>query len=85
MTGIIRPDFTGVSAYDAPPGFFLNSAAYAAPAPGHWGNAGRNSISGPAQFNLNASLGRTFRVHDRIALDLRVDSANVINHVTFPG
>ena len=53
------------------------------PAPGEWGNAGRDSITGPAQFTLNASLGRTFRVSDRLNLDLRVDSTNALNHVTF--
>jgi hypothetical protein len=84
VTGTIRPDYTGASVYAAPPGIFLNPAAYAPPAPGHWGNAGRNSISGPGQFTLNASLGRTFRVRDRLSLDLRVDSLNAINHVTFP-
>jgi len=84
VTGSIRPDTTGASPYDAPAGYFLNSAAYAAPAPGNWGAAGRNSIIGPAQFSLNASLGRTFRIKDRVMLDLRIDSANIINHVTFP-
>jgi hypothetical protein len=84
VTGSIRPDATGASPYDAPTGYFLNPAAYAAPTPGNWGDAGRNSIIGPAQFSLNASMGRTFRVRDRVMLDLRIDSANVINHVTFP-
>ncbi len=84
VTGTIRPDRTEASIYDAPPGFYLNSAAYAPPVAGHWGNAGRNSIIGPAQFTLNASVGRTFRVKDRFLVDLRVDSTNVINHVTFP-
>jgi len=32
---------------------------------------------------LNASLGRTFRVSDRFNLDLRLDSTNALNHVTF--
>jgi len=32
---------------------------------------------------LNASLGRTFRLNDRVNLDLRADSTNAINHVTF--
>ena len=59
VTGSIRPDSTGASVYAAPPGFFLNPAAYTAPAPGRWGNAGRNTIIGPAQFALNASMGRT--------------------------
>ena len=39
VTGPIRPDYTGKSVYDAPSGLFLNPAAYAAPAPGKWGNA----------------------------------------------
>jgi len=84
VTGTLRPDYTGIPLYEAPAGLFLNPAACAAPAPGHWGNAGRNSITGPAQFTLNASLGRTFRVRDRVSLDLRVDAANALNHVTFP-
>jgi trimeric autotransporter adhesin len=62
----------------------LNPAAYTAPLPGQWGDAGRNSITGPAQFTLNASLGRTFRLSDRLSGDLRIDSTNPINHVTFP-
>jgi len=83
VTGTIRPDYTGAPLYAAPPGFFLNPAAYTAPLPGHWGNAGRDSISGPGQFTLNASLGRTFRVSDRLNLDLRVDATNALNHATF--
>ncbi len=51
---------------------------------GQWGNAGRNSITGPAQFSFNASLTRTFRVNERVNIDLRVDANNVFNHVTFP-
>ncbi len=83
VTGTIRPDYTGAKLYEAPAGLFLNPAAYAAPAAGEWGNAGRNSITGPAQFTLNASLGRTFRVSDRFNLDLRVDSTNALNHVNY--
>lgn len=84
VTGSIRPDTTGVSPYAAPQGYFLNPAAYAAPTSGNWGDAGRNSITGPAQFSLIASLGRTFRIRDRIMVDLRFDATNVMNHVTFP-
>jgi trimeric autotransporter adhesin len=75
VTGTIRPDYIG--------GSYLNPAAYAPPLPGQWGNAGRDSIIGPAQFSLNASLGRTFRVSDHLNLDLRIDSTNVLNHVTY--
>ncbi|MBV8841392.1 MAG: TonB-dependent receptor [Bryobacterales bacterium] len=83
VTGPVRPNYTGAPLYEAPAGLALNPAAYVAPAPGQWGNAGRNSITGPNQFSWNASLGRTFRASDRISLDLRVDAVNVLNHVTF--
>jgi len=84
VTGSIRPDYTGKSVYDAPSGLFLNPAAYAAPAPGKWGNAGRNTITGPDQFTLNASMARTFRLNDKYSADVRIDAANALNHPTFP-
>jgi hypothetical protein len=84
VTGSIRPDETGVAVDRAPEGLFLNPAAYAPPASGHWGNAGRNSITGPGQFTLNGSVARTFRMSDRISVDLRVDARNALNNVTYP-
>jgi hypothetical protein len=83
FTGMLRPEYTGAPLYEAPAGLSLNPAAYAAPVAGRWGNAGRNSITGPAQFMLNASLGRTFRLTDRYSLDLRLDSTNALNHVNY--
>ncbi len=83
VTGSIRADYTGAGLYDAPPGLHLNPQALAVPAPGHWGNAGRNSITGPSQFSVNASAGRTFRWGDRLNADLRVDASNALNHPVF--
>ncbi len=83
VTGTIRPDTTGASLYAAPAGFHLNQAAYMPPRSGQWGDAGRNSIGGPSQFTLDASLGRTIRLHDRFNLDFRIDSTNLLNHVTY--
>jgi len=80
----LRPNYTGASVYNAPPGLSLNPAAYAAPLPGQWGDAGRDSITGPVQFTLNTSVARTFRLTDRLTSDLRIDSTNPINHVTYP-
>ncbi len=79
VTGTIRPDATGVTLNPTGAGRYLNPAAFRAPAAGQWGNAGRNSIAGPAQFGLNASMARTF---DRV--DLRFDAYNALNHVTYP-
>jgi hypothetical protein len=84
ITGSLRPDVTGASLYENSSNRNLNLLAYAAPVPGQWGNAGRNSITGPGQFALNASLVRTFHVAERVTMDLRVDATNVLNHPTFP-
>ena len=83
-TGTIRPDYTGAPLYNAPAGRFLNPAAFSAPLAGEWGNAGRDTVAGPAQFSLNGSLGRTFQLGDRRSLDLRFDATNALNHVTYP-
>jgi hypothetical protein len=85
MSGSLRPDVvTGVPIYLKNGSGFLNPAAFTLPASGQWGNAARNSITGPAQFSLNASITRTFRFSERISMDLRVEATNVMNHVSYP-
>jgi hypothetical protein len=84
VTGSIRADYLGLDPYEAPPGLHLNPAAYGAPVSGQWGNAGRNTITGPSQLTMNASAGRTFRWGDHLNADLRIDATNVLNHPLFP-
>ncbi len=83
VTGTIRPDLTGQPIYQAAAGYFLNVAAFAAPASGAWGNARRDSITGPGQFSLDGSLARTFRLRDPLNLDIRLDATNLLNHAVF--
>jgi len=85
FTNIIRPDLTGASLYNSGAGAHLNAEAYAAPAAGEWGTAGRNSITGPNQLTLNNSLARTFRPHGKWYLDFEVNSTNTFNHASFSG
>ena len=82
VTGTIRASVTGAPA-NAPEGFYVNPAAYTAPAPGQWGNAGRNSIIGPRVFSLDAGVGRTFLRGDRLNLDWRMNATNILNRVTY--
>ena len=83
VTGTVRPDYTGAPVREAPAGLFLNPAAYTAPAPGQWGDAGRDSIVGPTIFSLNASIGRTFRLGSRLFADWQMNATNVLNNVTY--
>ena len=82
---IIRPSLTGAAIYESAPGVHLNTAAYTTPAPGQWGTAGRDSITGPAQFSLDSSLERTFHPTRKFNLVARVDATNLLNHAVFTG
>ena len=83
VTGPYRPNLTGVSPYKGPNGYFLNAAAYAAPAAGQWGDARRDSIIGPDEFTLDGAVARTFRLRGTKSLDVRVDATNPLNHATY--
>ncbi len=83
ITGSLRANATGQSINNAPAGQSFNYAAFALPAAGQWGNAGRDTIQGPMQFSLNGSLQRTFRVAERKSINFRFDANNMLNHVTF--
>jgi outer membrane receptor protein involved in Fe transport len=84
VTGSVRPDRTDAPVHMAGPEALLNPDAFSLPAPGRWGNAGRNSITGPSQFSLDASIGRSFRIGEGMVMDFRLDVMNLLNHVTFP-
>ena len=84
VTGSIRPDYTGDDLYAAPARPAPQSRRRRAARARTLGPPGRNSITGPAQFNMSASLARTFRFTDRINADFRTDAQNQLNNVTFP-
>ncbi len=62
-------------------GYYFNPAAFTLPGNGEYGNAGRNTITGPSLFSMNGSFGRTIRLGERRGLDLRVEANNVFNTV----
>jgi trimeric autotransporter adhesin len=83
VSNVVRADSTGLPVNAA--GQLFNTAAFAEPAAGQWGNAGRNTIPGPAVFSLNTGLGRVFRFGERRSADLQFQAQNVLNHVTITG
>jgi carboxypeptidase family protein len=80
---VYRPDSTGAPVKAASGGKFLNSAAFTAPAAGQWGDVGRDSVIGPAQFSLNASFSRVFRLGNRVNAQWETSATNVLNTVRF--
>lgn len=83
VTGTERAEYIGGSLTPTLPGYGFNPAVFADPPSGEWGNAGRNIITGPMEFTMNASLGRVFRLGERRNFNVRFDSTNVLNHVTY--
>ena len=78
-----RAAATGLPA-DSGEGFF-NALAFTTPAAGQFGNAGRNTITGPGTLSLNLSLQRVISLSERVRLQFRVDANNFTNHVNITG
>jgi hypothetical protein len=64
---------------------WYNVAAFSQPAPGAFGDVGRNSLNGPGINVFNLSAGKTFTVPYRegIGIEFRADAQNVFNHASF--
>ncbi|RSL19005.1 carboxypeptidase family protein [Edaphobacter aggregans] len=73
-----RVGTTGISHRSAAEWF--NTADYAAPPLYTFGNAGRNSILGPAFWNLDMSLFRKFPVGESRRFEFRAEAFNLFNH-----
>ncbi|HEY7184660.1 MAG TPA: TonB-dependent receptor [Blastocatellia bacterium] len=82
-----RPDVVpGVSL--TPPGgatpeHWINPAAFAIPAKGQWGNAGRNLVRAPGSWQLDASLNRRFQLTERFSLQFRAEGFNLFNRAQY--
>ena len=59
----------------------VNSNAFALPTQYTYGNSARNPFYGPGYVNLDSSLAKTFRFHERLAFQFRIDAYNTFNHV----
>ena len=65
------------------PDRWFNTAAFAFPARGTFGNAGRNILDGPAFQNVNASLVKNTNLTERVNLQFRAEVFNLFNHPNF--
>jgi hypothetical protein len=59
---------------------FYNPAAFAAPAPFTFGNAGRNILPGIGNQVIDFALHRRFTIHERHSIELRAEAFNFFNH-----
>jgi hypothetical protein len=79
-----RPNIAGAPQLDNPgSGAWFNTAAFAFPAPGTFGNAGRNILDGPGLAALNLSILKSFQVVEGATLQFRAETFNALNRTNF--
>ena len=66
-----------------PGGRELNPAAFAAPLSGRNGTLGRDVLTGPGLFQIDASLRRQFRLFRSISAEASISAFNLLNHPAF--
>jgi hypothetical protein len=64
---------------------WFNTAAFAQPALGEFGNSGRNIIRGPGINNLDLGLFKNFDLPRNMRLQFRLESFNAFNHPQWNG
>ena len=62
---------------------WFDTAAFAFPTPGTFGNAGRNIVDGPGYQSVNASLVKNTHLNERFNLQFRAEVFNLFNHPNF--
>src|SRR5215469_9961045 len=62
---------------------WFSTASFAAPTGTNFGNVGRNYLSGPTFFNLDAALSKSTRLTERMGLDLRLEAFGATNTPQF--
>jgi len=62
---------------------WFSTSSFAAPTGDAFGNVGRNYLSGPGFFNLDAALSKSIHFTERFSLDLRLEALGATNTPQF--
>ncbi|MFN0170958.1 MAG: hypothetical protein ACKV22_31460, partial [Bryobacteraceae bacterium] len=65
------------------PNQWFNTAAFRAPAPLTYGNAGRSIVTGPGITRVDFSVHKDFRFRERHSFEFRTEIFNLFNHPAF--
>ncbi len=83
--GTLRADYLGLPIRLDNPTLqqWFNTAVFAAPPAGAFGDSARNIIIGPGSFDLDMSLGKTIPIKESRSFEVRVSASNVFNHPNY--
>ena len=65
------------------PQLFYDPCAFSLPAPGTYGNLGRNTVTGPGLTNVDVSLEKTFKPREPMSVQFRTEVFNILNNSNF--
>jgi hypothetical protein len=87
ITGAERPNYISSVSLTPPGGStpreWINTAAFSIPAPGTFGNLGRNAFRAPGIAALDLALARDIGLTEHIGIRIRADVFNVFNRAQF--
>jgi hypothetical protein len=75
----VVPGVSIIPAGGQTPGHWFNPAAFTIPAPGTWGNSGRNLGRGPMLQQVDLSLAKQVSMGEKARLEVRAEAFNVLN------
>jgi outer membrane receptor protein involved in Fe transport len=79
-----RPHLVGNPRLDArTPELWFNTRAFAMPAPGAFGNSGRNIVDGPGLQTVNVSIVKNIPLQESLSLQFRAEAFNLFNRANF--
>jgi hypothetical protein len=84
--GTQRPDLTGDPklgtgrSRDELMARYFDAGKFVLPAVGSYGNAGRNALISPGDFNLDFAVWKKFPVREGMELQYRLEMFNALNH-----
>ena len=82
----VRPDATGQPVEGARTKTqWFNTAAFAQPAPGKYGNAGVGVIRGPGFWDWDTAVSRLFPIRESMRLRFSGEFFNILNHTNWSG
>ena len=77
-----RPNVSGDWTLSNPTNdMYFNTAVFSLPAPGTYGNLGRNALRAPGTWRVDTALSRRFAVSGSQQFELRLEAFNLFNHV----
>ena len=78
----INSNYTQTLQYLNTPAFSAVPVSSASSLPIRPGNLGRGVIRGPGFWNVDLSLGKNFKIAEKVQFQIRLDAFNALNHTS---